>query len=76
MKKSVVKFLGVFALSSSLFMASCSSDDDKGNGGDTGTVEVDPNNFQGTFSGEGTTVVLDPSKVYKLNGPVKVLAST
>lgn len=73
MKKSVVKLLSAFAITSSLFFASCSDDDDNGNGGDTGTVEVDPNNFQGTFTGEGTSVVLDPSKVYKLNGPVKVL---
>ncbi len=72
MKKSVFKLVGILALTSSLFFASCSGDDDNG-GGDQGTVQIDPNNFSGTFSGEGTDIVLNPSLVYKLNGPVKIL---
>jgi hypothetical protein len=72
MKKSVIKLFSVFALSATIFFASCTSDDESGNSNE-GTVEVDANNFQGTFTGEGTDVVLDPSKVYKLTGPVKVL---
>lgn len=72
MKKSAIKFAGALFLSSSVFLGSCSSDD-SGNGGDTSTVEINPDNFQGTFTGEGTDIVLDASKVYKLNGPVKVL---
>lgn len=72
MKKSVVKLFSVIAISSSFFFASCANDDDNGNSND-GTVQIDPNNFEGTFSGEGTDVVLDPSKVYKLTGPVRVL---
>ena len=73
MKKTAIKLMGIFALSSSVFMASCSGDDDNNNGGDQGTVEVDPTNFKGTFSGDGTDVVLDPSKVYKLTGKLEIL---
>lgn len=72
MKKSVIKLVSVIAFSTSFFFASCTSDDESGNF-HGGTVEVDANNFQGTFTGEGTDIVLDPSKVYKLTGPVKVL---
>lgn len=72
MKKSNFKFLGVLFLTSSLFLGSCTSDDD-GDASNPEVVVVDPNNFQGTFSGEGTDVVLDPSKTYILSGPVKVL---
>lgn len=74
MKKSTFKLAGILALTSTIFFASCSSDDDKG--GDNqpiGTIEIDPNNFQGEFSGDGVHIVLDPNQVYKLNGPVKVL---
>lgn len=74
MKKSTFKLAGILALTSTIFFASCSSDDDKG--GDNqpiGTIEIDPNNFQGEFSGDDVHIVLDPNQVYKLNGPVKVL---
>ena len=73
MKKSAIKLLGVFAISSAFFMTSCSGDDDNGGGGDQGTVEIDPNNFKGTFSGDGQDIVLDPSKVYKLTGKLEIL---
>lgn len=72
MKKSVIKLWSVLAFSTTFFFASCSNDDDATSPNES-TVEVDANNFQGTFTGEGTDVVLDPSKVYKLTGPVKVL---
>ena len=72
MKKSNFKFLGILLLSSIPFLGSCTSDDN-GSEPTPEVVVVDPNNFQGTFSGEGTDVILDPSKTYILSGPVKVL---
>lgn len=72
MKKSVIKLWSVLAISTTFFFTSCSNDDDSSSANES-TVEVDANNFQGTFTGEGTDVVLDPSKVYKLTGPVKIL---
>lgn len=72
MKKSTIKFAGALFLSTSVFFASCSSDD-SGNSNDTSTVVINPDNFQGTFQGEGTNIVLDASKVYQLKGPVKIL---
>lgn len=74
MRKSAIKLLGIFALSTSLFVAtSCSSDDDNGGGGGDGQIEINPNDLKGTFSGEGTDVVLDPSHVYKLTGKLEFL---
>ena len=72
MRKSAIKFLGIFALSAAFFTASCSSDDDNGGGGDQG-VQIDPNDLKGTFSGEGTDIVLDPNHVYKLTGKLEIL---
>lgn len=72
MRKSALKAFGLFALSATLFFTSCNSDDDKGGDQNPG-VEVDPNNFKGTFTGEGTNIILDPSKVYQLNGALQVL---
>lgn len=72
MRKSAIKFLGIFALSAAFFTASCSSDDDNGGGGDQG-VQINPNDLKGTFSGEGTDIVLDPNHVYKLTGKLEIL---
>jgi len=72
MRKSAIKFLGIFALSAAFFTASCSSDDDNGGGGDQG-VQINPNDFKGTFTGEGTDIVLDPNQVYKLTGKLEIL---
>lgn len=72
MRKSAIKFLGIFALSAAFFTASCSSDDDNGGGGDQG-IQINPNDLKGTFSGEGTDIVLDPNHVYKLTGKLEIL---
>lgn len=69
MKKSVVKFIAVIALSSSLF-TSCSSDDDNKKPDPTSTFVADPTNFTGEINdGE---VILDASKVYKLTGKIQI----
>lgn len=72
MKKSAFKVFGLFALATTLFFTSCNSDDDKGEDPNPG-VEIDPNNFKGTFTGEGTDLILDPTKVYQLNGALQIL---
>jgi hypothetical protein len=67
MKKSILNFVTVIALSGSL-LTSCSSDDDKKK--PSSSFLADAANFKGTISdGE---VVLDASKTYKLTGAVKV----
>ncbi|OXG04932.1 hypothetical protein BC749_10173 [Flavobacterium araucananum] len=67
MKKSILNFVTVIALSGSLF-TSCSSDDE--NKAPTSSFVVDAANFKGTITdGE---VVLDASKTYKLTGAIKV----
>lgn len=70
MKKSVLKVLGVFVMTSSLFFASCSSDDDKG-GNEPDTSLIDPENMQGEFTDKD--IVLDANVVYKLKGPLVML---
>lgn len=66
MKKSILNFVTVIALSGGL-LTSCSSDDDKKS---TSTFVADATNFKGTINdGE---VVLDASKTYKLTGAIKV----
>lgn len=70
MKKSILKVLGVFVMTSSLFFASCSSDDDKG-GSNPDTSLIDPENMQGEFTGKN--IVLDANVVYKLKGPLVML---
>ena len=72
MKKSAIKLVGIFALTATFFVTSCSDDDENG-GGDQGTVEVDPADFKGTFSGDGTDIVLDPNEVYHLTDKVVIL---
>lgn len=68
MKKSILKFVTVIALSGSLF-TSCSSDDNN-NDKPTSTFVVDAANFKGTITdGE---VVLDAATVYKLTGKLQV----
>ncbi|KQO30016.1 hypothetical protein ASF10_05795 [Flavobacterium sp. Leaf82] len=67
MKKSILNFVTVIALSGGL-LTSCSSDDDKK--APTSTFVADAANFKGTIAdGE---VVLDASKTYKLTGAIKV----
>lgn len=69
MKKSILKFVTVIALSGSLF-TSCSSDNDNNNDKPTSTFVVDAANFKGTITdGE---VVLDAATVYKLTGKLQV----
>jgi hypothetical protein len=68
MKKSILNFVTVIALSG-VVLTSCSSDDDKNTTPTSGFV-ADASNFKGTItSGE---VVLDASKTYKLTGAIKV----
>ncbi|MFZ0597779.1 MAG: hypothetical protein WAM46_12435 [Flavobacterium sp.] len=67
MKKSILNFVTVIALSGGL-LTSCSNDDDKKT--PTSTFVADAANFKGTITdGE---VVLDASKTYKLTGAIKV----
>lgn len=74
MKKSVIKLTGIMAICSSIFAVSCASDDDQNAiENPIGTIEIDPNNFQGEFSGENVHIVLDANQTYKLNGPLKIL---
>lgn len=72
MKKSALNVLGLFVISASMFLTACSSDDDKDGNSNPG-VEIDPNNFRGTFTGEGTDIVLNPNQVYQLNGALQIL---
>ena len=68
MKKSILNFVTVIALSGGL-LTSCSNDDDKKTTTPS-TFVADPANFQGKITdGE---VVLDASKTYKLTGAIKV----
>ncbi|WP_456313599.1 hypothetical protein [Pseudomonas shirazensis] len=69
MKKSILKFVTVIALSGGLF-TSCSSDNDNNNDKPSSTFVADPASFKGNITdGE---VILDASKVYKLTGGIKV----
>src|SRR5690606_28579139 len=72
MRKSAIKYLGIFALSAAFFTASCSSDDDNGGGGDQG-IQINPNDLKGAISGEGANIVLDPNHVYRLAGKLEIL---
>ncbi|MBS7231787.1 hypothetical protein KHA90_12195 [Flavobacterium psychroterrae] len=68
MKKSILNFVTVIALSGGL-LTSCSSDDNNTKT-PTSTFVADAANFKGTIAdGE---VVLDASKTYKLTGAIKV----
>lgn len=68
MKKSILKFIAVIAISGSLF-TSCSSDDNK-NDKPTSTFVPNPADFTGVINdGE---VVLDAGTVYKLTGKIQV----
>jgi hypothetical protein len=68
MKKSILNFVTIIALSGGL-LTSCSNDDDKKTTTPS-TFVADPANFQGKITdGE---VVLDASKTYKLTGAIKV----
>lgn len=70
MKTPFLKLFGILFLSLALF--SCSSDDDNATDDqDPQEVGIDPNNFQGNITHQ---VELDPTKVYKLNGPLIVQA--
>ncbi|MCX8532827.1 hypothetical protein [Chryseobacterium luquanense] len=72
MKKNHFKIIiATFMIGSSFTIYSCSKDDDT-----FPTIEIvgiaqDPNNFKGDIS-NGQVVTLDPMKMYKLNGIVKV----
>nr|WP_199002506.1 hypothetical protein [Flavobacterium sp. ASV13] len=67
MKKSILNFVTVIALSGGL-LTSCSSDNEKST--PTSTFVADPANFQGKITdGE---VILDATKTYKLTGAIKV----
>lgn len=71
MKKTTLKLVALFFVAAITF--SCSSDDDNTSTDDDdsqGQV-IDPDNFQGNIT---THVELDPTKVYKLNGPLIVQA--
>jgi hypothetical protein len=66
MKKSILKLMGIVALSAGLF-TSCSSDD---NNKPSSSFVVDANDFKGTITdGE---VVLDGNTTYKLTGKLQV----
>lgn len=68
MKKSILNFVTVFALSGAL-LTSCSSNDDNGKK-PTSSFTADPANFQGKITdGE---VILDATKTYKLTGGIRV----
>ncbi|BFM42506.1 hypothetical protein CFS9_11470 [Flavobacterium sp. CFS9] len=68
MKKSILNFVTVIALSGGLLTSCSSSDDDKK--APTSTFVADPANFQGKITdGE---VILDATKTYKLTGAIKV----
>ncbi|GAA5085679.1 hypothetical protein GCM10023210_06740 [Chryseobacterium ginsengisoli] len=72
MKKNHLKIIiAAFIIGSSFVIHSCSKDDEE-----TGTIAVvgiaqDPSNFKGEVT-NGQVVTLDATKVYVLNGPVKV----
>jgi hypothetical protein len=67
MKKSILKFLAIFAISATLF-TSCSKDDNTA--APSSSFVVVPNDLKGTISnGE---VVLEASTVYKLTGALVV----
>lgn len=66
MKKSIIKFFGLLAITAG-FVTGCSSDDDNA---PSSTFVVDANDFKGTINdGE---VVLNASTVYKLTGKLQV----
>ncbi|MCU7615577.1 hypothetical protein NZ698_00075 [Chryseobacterium sp. PBS4-4] len=70
MKKTILKATLCFSLMAAFSSTaiSCSSSDDE----TTESVStVDPNNFQGKIAA-GTTVTLDPTKVYNLKGKLNV----
>lgn len=67
MKKSILNFVTVFALSGVLLTSCSSNDDDKK---PTSTFVANPADFQGKITdGE---VILDATKTYKLTGAIKV----
>ncbi len=66
MKKSILKVLGIFALTASL-LTGCSSSDDNG---PSSTFEVNPDDFKGTIAdGE---VVLNANTIYNLTGALVI----
>lgn len=66
MKKSIVKFFGILAVTTGLF-TSCTSSDDSSS---SSSFVVNANDFKGTITdGE---VVLNASTVYKLTGKIQV----
>lgn len=66
MKKSIVKFIGILAVTTGLF-TSCTSSDDSSS---SSSFVVNANDFKGTITdGE---VVLNASTVYKLTGKIQV----
>lgn len=65
MKKLLLSTLAIAALT----LASCSRDN--GDDSNTGSVVIDPQNFQGTLT-SGQSLTLDPNTTYKLTGPFVV----
>ncbi|WP_294286884.1 hypothetical protein [uncultured Chryseobacterium sp.] len=72
MKKNFLSILAVvFVSGSTLVVNSCSKDDDEIATTAVVGIAQDPNNFKGEVTG-GQVVTLDPTKVYVLNGSVRV----
>lgn len=71
MKKSVLKLLALFAVSS-VALVGCSSDDDSNDGGENPSGFVaNPADFKGEIKA-GDNVTLDPSKTYYLTGKLQI----
>jgi len=72
MKKKHFPILAALLISgSALVVTSCSKDDDEIATTPVVGIAQDPNNFKGEVT-SGQVVTLDPTKVYVLNGPVRV----
>lgn len=71
MKKSIFSILVAASIATTaITVQSCRSNDDEEITVNTGNT-MDPNNFQGEIK-KGEILTLDPSKVYKMTGPVFV----
>lgn len=73
MKKNCFKFIiaAIIISSTSFVVNSCSTDEENINSVTPSGIALDPNNFKGNVN-NGEVVTMDPTKVYTMNGAVRV----